>query len=97
MSDPRKLTAHWQHYWLPAVRIARANGLQKNPRIYDLRHTHASWLIQDGVNLFTIARRLGHTSTRTTEQVYGHLCGRAVAQGIRYRPRGNPKRSGARS
>jgi integrase len=63
---------YWQHYWLPAVRTAQANGLQKNPRIHDLRHTHASWLIQGGVYLFTIARRLGHTSTRTTEQVYGH-------------------------
>jgi len=27
-------------------------------------------LIQDGISLFTISRRLGHASTRTTEQVY---------------------------
>jgi integrase len=67
--------------WVPAVRTARANGLTKNPRIHDLRHTHASWLIQDGVPLFTISRRFGHTSTRTTEQVYGHLMPEALQAG----------------
>ena len=69
---------YWQHYWLPAVKTAKANGLTKSPRIHDLRHTHASWLIQDGVPLFTISRHLGHTSTRTTEQVYGHLMPEAL-------------------
>lgn len=72
---------YWHHYWLPAVRTAQVNGLQKSPRIHDLRHTHASWLIQDGVPLFTISRRLGHTSTRTTEQVYGHLMPEALQAG----------------
>ena len=72
---------YWHHYWVPAVRTAQANGLQKSPRIHDLRHTHASWLIQDGVPLFTISRRLGHTSTRTTEQVYGHLMPEALQAG----------------
>lgn len=72
---------YWHHYWVPAVRTAQANGLAKNPRIHDLRHTHASWLIQDGVPLFTISRRLGHASTRTTEQVYGHLMPEALQAG----------------
>lgn len=64
---------YWDDYWLPAVRAAQAIGPTKNPRIHDLRHTHASWLVQDGVPLFTISRRLGHASSRTIEQVYGHL------------------------
>jgi integrase len=72
---------YWHHYWVPAVHTAQANGLAKNPRIHDLRHTHASWLIQDGVPLFTISRRLGHASTRTTEQVYGHLMPEALQAG----------------
>jgi integrase len=69
---------YWHHYWVPAVKAAQARGLTKSPRIHDLRHTHASWLIQDGVSLFTISRRLGHASTRTTEQVYGHLMPQAL-------------------
>ncbi|MFE5835810.1 tyrosine-type recombinase/integrase [Arthrobacter sp. NPDC056493] len=69
---------YWHHYWVPAVDAAQARGLTKSPRIHDLRHTHASWLIQDGVSLFTVSRRLGHASTRTTEQVYGHLMPQAL-------------------
>lgn len=72
---------YWHHYWVPAVKAAQAHGLKKSPRIHDLRHTHASWLIQDGVSLFTISRRLGHASTRTTEQVYGHLMPEALQAG----------------
>lgn len=72
----------WQHHWVPAVDAARARGLTKTPRIHDLRHTHASWLIQDGVmSLFAISRRLGHASVRTTEQVYGHLMPQALQDG----------------
>lgn len=72
---------YWHFYWVPAVKAARVRGLKKSPRIHDLRHTHASWLIQDGVSLFTISRRLGHASTRTTEQVYGHLMPEALQAG----------------
>ena len=68
----------WRNFWMPAVETAQAKGLKKDPRVHDLRHTHASWLIQDGVPLFTISRRLGHASTRTTEQVYGHLMPQAL-------------------
>ncbi|POH57483.1 tyrosine-type recombinase/integrase [Arthrobacter glacialis] len=72
---------YWQKCWVPTVKGAQAAGLKKTPRIHDLRHTHASWLIQDGVSLFTISRRLGHASTRTTEEVYGHLMPQALQDG----------------
>ena len=66
-------SVYWQKCWHPAIKAAQADGLKKAPRVHDLRHTHASWLIQEGVPLFTISRRLGHASTSTTEGVYGHL------------------------
>ncbi|MFJ5956725.1 tyrosine-type recombinase/integrase [Paenarthrobacter sp. NPDC092416] len=72
---------YWHHYWMPAVKAAQLRGLRKDPRIHDLRHTHASWLIQDGVPIFTISRRLGHASIKTTEQVYGHLMPEALQVG----------------
>lgn len=45
----------------------------KMPRIHDLRHSHASWLIAAGVPMITVQRRLGHESIATTEKVYSHL------------------------
>jgi integrase len=47
--------------------------LRKNPNPHDLRHTHASWLIADGVPLPWVQARLGHENIQTTVSVYGHL------------------------
>jgi integrase len=38
-----------------------------------LRHTHASQLIDAGVDIVTIARRLGHASPNVTLGIYAHL------------------------
>jgi len=43
------------------------------PRVHDLRHSHAAWLIAQGVSLPTIQDRLGHESITTTIDRYGHL------------------------
>lgn len=65
--------------WMPAVKGAQdvnAYGplaLTDSPRIHDLRHSHASWLIAAGVDLLTVQRRLGHESITTTSDRYGHL------------------------
>jgi integrase len=50
-----------------------AGTLDKTPRIHDLRHSHASWLIADGLPLAAISRRLGHSSITITVDRYGHL------------------------
>ncbi|MER7815576.1 site-specific integrase [Streptomyces sp. NPDC096153] len=69
----------WRHAnfynrkWLPAVRLAMEKGLPKRPRIHDLRHTHASWLIASRIPLPAIQIRLGHESIQTTVDRYGHL------------------------
>jgi integrase len=42
-------------------------------RFYDLRHTHASLLIAEGVHAKKIAERLGHSSIKLTMDTYGHL------------------------
>lgn len=46
--------------------------LEKVPRIHDMRHTHASWLIADGAGLNAVQKRLGHQNVQTTER-YVHL------------------------
>lgn len=52
---------------------ARRNGMAKTPRVHDLRHTHAAWLLTDGVPLLAVSRRLGHESIGITADIYGHL------------------------
>lgn len=47
--------------------------LTKLPRVHDLRHSYASWLIADGLPLSLISRRMGHASITTTDHRYGHL------------------------
>lgn len=42
-------------------------------RVHDLRHSHASMLIEMGVPVTEIAKRLGHDSPATTLRVYSHL------------------------
>jgi len=37
------------------------------------RHTHASQLIDSGMDVLTISRRLGHSSASVTLNIYGHL------------------------
>ncbi len=68
--------AGWRtNVWYPSV--ARAgegeNGLKKAPRIHDMRHTCASWMIANGVDLLTVQRHLGHESITTAVNLYGHL------------------------
>lgn len=64
----------WQQIWNKAVAKARKHdGLRKKPRIHDLRHSHASLMIEAGMNLFDLSKRLGHKSVQTTTGVYGHL------------------------
>lgn len=48
-------------------------GLEHPPRVHDLRHTCASWMIGAGVPLVVVSRHLGHEDITTTANVYSHL------------------------
>ncbi|KRL13025.1 site-specific integrase [Schleiferilactobacillus perolens] len=49
--------------------------LDINPRItfHGLRHTHVSYLISQGVDIYYISHRLGHSNIEITLRVYSHL------------------------
>ncbi|MBS6838036.1 MAG: tyrosine-type recombinase/integrase [Clostridiales bacterium] len=45
----------------------------KNHKDHDFRHSHASLLENEGINIQEIARRLGHTDVNMTWYTYSHL------------------------
>ena len=51
---------------------AQAIGLKKITP-HSLRHTHASLLLAEGVNIDLISRRLGHENSRVTKEIYLHI------------------------
>jgi integrase len=59
------LSAAWANF---AARIG-----MPEVTFHALRHTHASQLIDQGVDIVTISKRLGHEKPDITLRVYAHL------------------------
>ncbi|MDU5080289.1 site-specific integrase [uncultured Tissierella sp.] len=53
-------------------RCCKLSGV-KEIRVHDLRHSHASLLIELGYDILLISERLGHENVETTWNTYGHL------------------------
>ena len=65
-------------------RVAGRAGMEPI-RIHDLRHSHASLLIEMGFNILMISERLGHKNVQTTWNTYAHLYpdkGKQIAFGL---------------
>ncbi len=52
-------------------------------RIHDFRHSHASLLANNGINIQEIARRLGHSKIEITWNTYSHLYPREEERAIK--------------
>ncbi|MFH1618621.1 MAG: tyrosine-type recombinase/integrase [bacterium] len=52
-------------------KLAKSCGI-KNASIHTLRHTFASYLVMNGVDVYTVQKLLGHSSIKTTE-IYAHM------------------------
>jgi integrase len=63
--SPNAVSAAWSDY---AARIG-----MPEVTFHALRHTHASQLIDAGVDIVTISKRLGHAKPDITLRVYAHL------------------------
>lgn len=61
---------------------AEKAGLPKI-RIHDFRHSHASLLANEGINIQEIARRLGHSKIEMTWNTYSHLYPREEERAVK--------------
>lgn len=62
---PQKVTDTWRE----AVRDSE----QPNIRFHDVRHTHATLLLQAGVSPKVVSARLGHSNIQTTLDIYAEV------------------------
>lgn len=61
------------HNWRNRVwKVALEDAGLGHARIHDMRHTYASWLLQNGIPLAEVGKLLGHASPTTTQR-YAHL------------------------
>ena len=54
-------------------RLLAMAGIKSSVRFHDLRHTHATWLLEDGFHPKVVSERLGHSSIRITLDTYSHV------------------------
>ena len=47
--------------------------LAKGVHLHTLRHTHATYLLEAGESVRAVQERLGHSSVKTTLELYGHV------------------------
>ena len=71
-------------YWQlrNAFDAAKAKAGLPHVRIHDLRHSTASWLINEGVDLYVVGKVLRHTSPQTTAR-YAHLTTATLEKAMR--------------
>lgn len=57
------------HAFLKIARRAGLNGI----RFHDLRHTHATLMLQQGIHPKIVSERLGHSTVSLTLDIYSHV------------------------
>lgn len=70
--DERLFAVNKSHITREMIRGCKNSGVKKI-RVHDLRHSHASLLIELGYSPLLISERLGHENIETTLETYSHL------------------------
>lgn len=65
-TGPRLIGQTFQSYLKKA-------GITRPFTFHDLRHTHATHLLEQGIPINTVSSRLGHSYASTTLDIYGHI------------------------
>lgn len=67
--------------WLKV--LGELSGLKKNLHSHLARHTFATLLLNNGVDMKTISRTLGHSSMKITEKIYATMNNDTVVNNVR--------------
>lgn len=72
--QPTDFIFNWSKRKLEAAiqRACEKTGV-KRIRVHDLRHSHATMLVNLNVDIASISKRLGHSSTSMTLEIYAHV------------------------
>ena len=68
--NPKGFSPSTITYWYQ--KAIKDSGV-KYIKLHNLRHSHATWLICNGVNIVAVSKRLGHASITQTLETYTHL------------------------
>lgn len=68
-----RLFPYTKHFLTHEMKRVSQKAAVKKIRVHDLRHSHASLLIELGFSPLLIAERLGHENIETTLNTYSHL------------------------
>lgn len=77
--DGSKIEPNWLRKKL--IQITKKCGMPNVTKIHSLRHTFASWLVMNGVDLATVKKLLGHSNIATT-MIYAHLADEHVEKAV---------------
>lgn len=70
LEDGRPQSPRLTYNWFKSLQ--KKHGF-RSCSIHDLRHTHAAMLSSLGVKIIDVSKRLGHSNTRVTQEVYEYL------------------------
>ena len=70
------MTPNALNHWL--IRFSDKVGFRVHP--HKFRHTQASLLIANGVDVVSVSKRLGHAQVSTTQNIYSHCLKKADRQ-----------------
>ena len=68
-----RIFPYTKHFFEHEMKRGTKDGEVKRIRLHDIRHSHASLLIELGFSPLAIADRLGHEKVETTLNTYSHL------------------------
>ena len=78
--------------------LKRELGLEPGVTLKSLRHTQATYLLEDGENVKLVQQRMGHASQTTTVDIYAHVMpGRDRAAADRFGALAGNRREGQRA